>query len=139
MGIHKRNVCCGRDFKKTMIKRLDNVKLNITENESKLFEIAGKKLGRRPAYFKILKKSLDARDKNNIFWVYSISFSDKRESDGQRCLERINTPKKIAVRGSGPAGLFCALRLIEHGFAPVIIERGEKAEDRRKTTLKFFC
>ena len=121
-----------------MIKRLDNVKLNITENESKLFEIAGKKLGRRPAYFKILKKSLDARDKNNIFWVYSIAFSDKRESDGQKCIERINTPKKIAVIGSGPAGLFCALRLIEHGFAPVIIERGEKAEDRRNTTLKFF-
>ena len=60
-----------------MIKRLDNVKLNIGESENKLLAIARKKLGRYPKFFKILKKSLDARDKNNIFWVYSFAFSDE--------------------------------------------------------------
>ena len=41
-----------------MIKRLDNIKLNITEHEKKLFEIAAKNLGREVRHFEILKKSL---------------------------------------------------------------------------------
>lgn len=119
-----------------MIKRLDNVKLNITEDESRLYEIACKKLGRKPKHFAILKKSLDARDKGNIFWNYSVAFSD--EPMEERPLDKLKNPPKVAVIGSGPAGLFCALRLIEHGFKPLIIERGERVEDRRNTTEKFF-
>ena len=120
-----------------MIKRLDNVKLNITESESKLFEIAKRNLGRPPKSFKILKKSLDARDKGNIFWVYSIAFSDEPQ-EIEKPLERLENPPTVAVIGLGPAGLFCALRLVERGFKPIIIERGEKVEDRRVTTQAFF-
>ena len=117
--------------------RLDNVKLKITESESKLFDIAKRKLGGKVGYFKIIKKSLDARDKGNIVWVYSIAFS-KEPQPTQPPLEKIKNPPRVAVIGSGPAGLFCALRLVERGFAPIIIERGEKVEDRRATTQKFF-
>ena len=120
-----------------MIKRLDNVKLNIFESESKLIDIARKNLGRQPKYFQILKKSLDARDKGNIFRVYSIAFSDELPEE-KPPFEKLKNPPKVAVIGSGPAGLFCALRLIEHGISPVIIERGEKVEDRRNTTQRFF-
>ena len=49
-----------------MIKRFDNIKLGIGDGEDKLLKIVRKKLGKTPGYFRILKKSLDARDKNNI-------------------------------------------------------------------------
>lgn len=121
-----------------MIKRLDNVKLNIGESEKKLISIARKKLGRDPKFFKILKKSLDARDKNNIFWVYSFAFSDE-PSPVKPPPEKLENPPRVAIIGSGPAGLFCAVRLIERGFAPVIIERGGAVEDRQKSVDGFFA
>ena len=120
-----------------MIRRLDNIKLNITESESSLIKIARKKLGREVGYFRILRKSLDARDKNNLCWVYSIAFSERAES-GKTALEKLKNPPVVAVAGSGPAGLFCAVRLIERGFKPVIIERGERVESRRETIENFF-
>lgn len=120
-----------------MLKRLDNIKLNITESEDKLLTIVRRKLGCEVGYFKILKKSLDARDKNNLFWVYSVAFSDKPQPE-KKPLERLANPPSVAVIGSGPAGLFCALRLIERGFRPVIIERGERVEIRRETINEFF-
>ena len=120
-----------------MNKRLDNIKLNIGESEKKLLKIAAKSLGREVKYFKIVKKSLDARDKGNIFWLYSIAFSDEEE-EVFPSPEKLKTPPSVVVIGSGPAGLFCALRLVERGFRPIIIERGESVEDRRKTTQKFF-
>ncbi len=120
-----------------MIQRLDNIKLNITESEDSLVKIAQKRLKRGIKYFKILKKSLDARDKNNIFWVYSIAFSDENQEE-IKPLERLANPPKVAVIGTGPAGLFCALRLVERGVRPIIIERGESVENRRKTIDFFF-
>ena len=117
--------------------RLDNIKLGITESEDKLLEIARKKLKNGLKSFKIIKKSLDARDKNNIFWVYSIAFSDEDEEPAEEA-EKLASPPKVAVIGSGPAGLFCAIRLIEHGFAPVIIERGGCVEDRKRSIGNFF-
>ena len=121
-----------------MIKIAENVKLAIERPESDLLTIAQIKLGAPVKYFKIVKKSLDARDKRNIFWLYTIAFSSSPESEDKPVFERVSGGHKIAVIGSGPAGLFCAVRLIQHGFKPVIIERGERVEDRRNTCLKFF-
>ncbi|MCD8373274.1 MAG: FAD-binding protein [Clostridia bacterium] len=121
-----------------MIKRLDNVKLNITEKESKLLDIAKKKLGRPPKYFKILKKSLDARDKNNIVYVYSIAFSDKEEEERKPVLQKTLNPSKVCVIGSGPAGLLCAVRLADRGFSPIVIERGGDT-DSRSAAVELFC
>lgn len=121
-----------------MIKRSDNVKLSVTRPESDLLKIAEKRLGAKVKYFKILKKSLDARDKRNIFWVYSIAYSSDNETEPRPAFERLKNPPEVAVIGGGPAGLFCALRLIERGFKPVIIERGQAVERRRESCLKFF-
>ncbi len=117
--------------------RLDNIKLRPDESEQNLIKIAQKRLKKPIKQFKIVKKSLDARDKNNIFWVYSIAFSDEPEEMKQP-LERLARPPKVAVIGSGPAGLFCALRLVDRGVAPVIIERGERVDERSETINKFF-
>lgn len=120
-----------------MTIRIDNLKLNIWEKEDKLLTVAAKRLGRPVKQFKIIKKSLDARDKNNILWVYSVIASDEPPLP-EKLPERIRGQKIVAVIGAGPAGLMCAIRLIEHGFAPIIIERGEAVENRKKTTEKFF-
>lgn len=121
-----------------MIKRLDNVKLSVSRPESDLLKIAAKHLGGEVRYFKILKKSLDARDKRNIFWLYSIAFSSRAETEPKPQYEKLASPPTVAVIGAGPAGLFCALRLVEHGFKPIIIERGECVEERRRSCLEFF-
>ena len=121
-----------------MIKRLDNVKLPAGNPESQLLKIAERRLGAPVKYFRIIKKSLDARDKGNIFWVYSIAFSAGDGREERAPLERIAANPKVAIVGSGPAGLMCALRLIDRGFRPVIIERGKPVEDRRRSCLEFY-
>lgn len=121
-----------------MIRRLDNVKLNILRPEGDLLKIASRNLGAPVKYFKIIKKSLDARDKSNIFWVYSIAFSGDAEHEPVSLTEKINSDARVVIVGSGPAGLMCALRLVEHGFRPVIIERGQPVEERRNTCVKFY-
>ncbi|MDE7379420.1 MAG: NAD(P)/FAD-dependent oxidoreductase, partial [Clostridia bacterium] len=121
-----------------MIKRLDNVKLSVFQQESDLIKIAERKLGGKVRYFKIIKKSLDARDKRNLSWVYSIAFSKDAEREERKVFAKVKNAPRVAVIGGGPAGLFCAVRLIEHGFRPIIIERGEPVERRRNTCLKFF-
>lgn len=120
-----------------MIKRLDNIKLGIFEGEEKLLSMAKSKLGGLKQ-FKIIKKSLDARDKNNIFWVCSIAFSDGEPLSSPKSFIKLKNPPKVAVIGSGPAGLFCALGLLRHGIRPLIIERGEPVEKRRDTINDFF-
>ncbi len=121
-----------------MISRLDNVKLNISEGEDKLLKIARKKLGKEVKFFKILKKSLDARNKNNINWIYSIAFSSENITDQHADFEKLKKPPRVVIIGSGPAGLMCAVRLIEHGIAPIIVERGECVDERAKTCESFF-
>ncbi len=125
------------------MKRLDGVKLSVGESESKLLQIAQKQLKKPLKFFKILKKSLDARDKGNIFWVYSIAFSadenDRLPQPAPIPADPALKDLKVAVVGSGPAGLFCALRLLERGAKPIIIERGERVEERTKTVRSFFA
>ncbi len=121
-----------------MIKRIDDLKLQVEKPESELINVLKKRTGINPAWFKILKKSLDARDKNHIFWQYSIAYSAKPYTEPKKQIQKINSDKKIAVIGGGPCGLFCAVRLIEHGFKPVIFERGEAVEQRRETCQRFF-
>jgi len=121
---------------------LSDIKLPLGKGEETLFTLAGKKLGKPPAYFAIKKKSLDARDKNNIRYVYTIEFSDEKPKEENLGLERLpkhKIPEKpVLVVGSGPSGLFCALRLLERGITPIVIERGGSVEERERATKRFF-
>ena len=56
--------------------RIDDLRLRPGENEDKLIRLAAKKL-RGCSYIRILKKSLDARDKSDIHWVYSVEADRK--------------------------------------------------------------
>ena len=127
------------------IRRLANIKLHLGESEEELRKIARRALKCNPAYFRIVKKSLDARDKGNIFYVYTIEFAAKELSSAQiePAVERLPKEKQpdrnkpVLIVGAGPAGLFCALRLLKRGIAPLLIERGESVERREKTLRTF--
>jgi uncharacterized FAD-dependent dehydrogenase len=118
------------------LRTLSDVKLSLGQSEETLRVIAERKLGRKAAYFAIKKKSLDARDKNNIKYIYTIEFSASPYSEETTELPRLPKEKlpkdNVMVVGSGPAGLFCALRLIEHGITPIVVERGAPVEEREK-------
>lgn len=123
-----------------MIEKLSGIKLNIGEDESVLVSIAQKKLGAKPSYFRILKKSLDARNKNDIFMTYSIEFSlDElpRKEEIARVPEKNLPSDPIVIVGAGPCGLSCAVRLIDYGIKPIVAERGDAVDDRIKKTELF--
>ena len=105
---------------------------------------------------KIIKKSLDARKKDNLFFVYEVDVKTNLESkilqknksqdifaspvEEYSFVEqgRIPLKNRPIIVGSGPAGLFCAYLLAEHNYKPIIIERGECVENRIKTIEKFW-
>lgn len=106
---------------------------------------------------KIEKKSLDARKKPDIFFVYTVSFSVDHEErflkkhEGCKNLqkkketvsletetERIQTKEKVVIVGTGPAGLFCGYYLALCGINPVLLEQGQCMEQRVQTVEKFW-
>ncbi len=122
-----------------MIRTLSNIKLKAGTAESELWRIAEKNLHTKPKFFRILKKSLDARDKGNIFWLYSIAFSDEAESEERVPLAKVKADgMRTVVVGTGPGGLFCAVRLVDHGIRPIVLERGGSVEERVQSTQTFF-
>ena len=109
------------------------------KKEAELLKLCERKLHAPVRYFRILKKSLDARDKSNIKWVYSVECSSRPEQPPARTYPRITRPApKVFIAGAGPAGLFCALRLIRHGMEPVLLERGKPVEERAQDIENFF-
>lgn len=121
---------------------LSDIKLPIQKGEEELYRLATKKLGKKPTYFAIKKKSLDARDKKDIRFVYTIEFADGEKQATPPEIEKLQKNKMptapVLVVGSGPAGLFCALRLLERGITPIVIERGGSVEERERATQMFF-
>ncbi|MBP5494461.1 MAG: FAD-dependent oxidoreductase [Lachnospiraceae bacterium] len=105
--------------------------------------------------FVILKKSLDARDKNDIKYVYSVALKTDEKSEkyllrkykniSEYVSKPYEAPKRnsdceydIVTVGMGPAGLFAALILSEAGYKPVIIDKGKCVEERTKDVENFF-
>lgn len=125
------------------VKTINNIKLSLGSSENELVKIAEKELGAYPRYFRILKKSLDSRNKNAIKWVYSIECSDEEVLQKEESVEKLPQSKiptlPVVVVGSGPSGLFCALRLLEYGIKPLVLERGKCVEEREKDCNSFFA
>ncbi|MBN2214678.1 MAG: FAD-binding protein [Bacteroidales bacterium] len=100
-----------------------------------------KKLGitaDRISKIQIIRKSIDARRRrirmNMAFRVF-IDREPSVDAGWQPAYQNVEKNREVLVIGSGPAGLFAALRLIELGIRPVIIERGKPVEDRKKDII----
>ncbi|MCK7590350.1 FAD-dependent oxidoreductase [Subsaxibacter sp. CAU 1640] len=84
---------------------------------------------------KILRKSIDARKKQIIFnYKVSVYINEpvREESDYSFDYKDVSNTKPIHIVGFGPAGMYAALRCIELGFKPIVLERGKNVQDRRR-------
>lgn len=144
-----------------MIK-IDEVKLPIGHDElqlnKKVLSLIKQKSLPKNATFEVLRRSLDCRQKPDLFYVYSIGIlsDEKTERNLIKNIHdrRVNLVDKEEYKlpdngkikldyrpivvGSGPAGLFCAYLLAQRGLKPIVIERGEPVELRSKTVEAFF-
>ncbi|APG64001.1 FAD-binding protein [Tenacibaculum todarodis] len=84
---------------------------------------------------KVLRKSIDARKKDIIFnykvAVY-INENIPEKSDYTFDYKDVSNAKEVHIIGFGPAGMYAALRCIELGFKPIVLERGKNVQDRRR-------
>lgn len=130
--------------------RIDNIKIFEDLTREELISKILKKNKISPSDFislDIVKKSIDARDKRNVHYNYSVNINLKDES--KYTFKHIEAPKEEPISknrksiynpiivGSGPAGLFCALTFIDNGYKPIIIEQGSCVEDRIKYVEEY--
>src|SRR5580693_832836 len=86
--------------------------------------------------FNILKRSIDARGKQT--WIILSVKIFINEPYQERTItpfyfeEVSRSQKKVIIIGAGPAGLFAALKLIEEGIRPILLERGKEVRARRR-------
>lgn len=113
-----------------------------------------RKTGEHPRDVKISKKSIDARRRGEISFVYSVyavvELSDKSRALDDPDIKRFTEPELTVVRGSrkmqsrpvivgfGPAGMFAGLILAENGFRPIIFERGADVDSRTAAVERFI-
>lgn len=122
-----------------MIKEIQ-LRVNLIEERKEhiLLLKASKQLGvdkNEVAAVKVLRKSIDARKKDIIFnykvAVY-INESVPEKSDYIFEYKNVSTAKEIHIIGFGPAGMYAALRCIELGYKPIVLERGKNIKERRR-------
>ncbi len=140
--------------------RITNFRVAI-DDDSPLLLLAARRLRLPPgavAAVTIVRRAVDARRKSNIAFVYSLDVT-VAAPEGQ-VLARLAGDRDVAVRaeeapvpvvpghkpldcppvvvGAGPAGLFAALTLAEHGYRPVLLERGRDVATRTRDVARFW-
>ena len=107
-------------------------------NEQSLRQVACRELGEKPEAIKavrVLRRSIDARQRTICINVLlRIFINEEPAEDIYPKIEYrdVSNGKQVVVVGAGPGGLFAALKLIEMGLRPVVIERGKNVHERKK-------
>lgn len=105
---------------------------------------------------RIVKKSIDARKKPEIFLIYTVdvvaaeeekllnrcrSGQVQRYQEKKYCFplrEKTEPAHRPVIVGTGPAGLFCGYMLAKNGFRPILLERGRMVQERCADVERFW-
>lgn len=138
--------------------KISNIRQDVGDDEAGLPDLCARLLGCEASdfrQFRILRKSLDIRDKRRLQHVYTLgvaldgeaSFPERRGSvliahfkdtsfqeptSGSEPL-----PHRPVIVGAGPAGLFAGYLLAKHGYAPLLLERGRAVPQRVRDVRAF--
>ena len=139
--------------------RINQLKLSLKHTPEDLRRTAAKLLHIAPEEIlslDIVRRSLDARKKDNILFSYTVDLRVKNEektakrAKGPDILvkqeQHYHFPKpgdtplenRPVIIGFGPAGMFCALFLARAGFKPLVLERGLDADSRILSVNRFW-
>lgn len=141
--------------------RLNNVKLPCSHSREDLRKklIKMLKLKDNAAItWKIVRRSLDARKKPILYFIYVID-AELASGNEEKTVRFLHSPDimiapkeeyrfpsggmerlvhRPVIAGMGPAGLFCGYLLAEHGYAPILLERGGDVRERTQKVLDFW-
>ncbi len=133
--------------------RLENIKIRENLSEKEILEKACKQYKIKLqdiAEYKIFRCSIDARNKEDIFFNISLDIELKNRIKYKKLkeikIEKEELIKKIerksafrpVIVGAGPSGLFCALILAYNGLKPILIEQGKSVSERQKDVDEFL-
>ncbi len=141
--------------------RVNQVKIRTEHTGEQLKRKTAEALGIQAADIlgmRILRQSIDARKKPEIFYSYSLEVQVKNEDkvlkkfkgrESQVCRAESagyrfpapgtkNQKHPTVIAGMGPAGLFCAYYLALHGYRPILLERGRCVEERQRDVERFW-
>lgn len=135
---------------------ISGISLPLNSAPDEAISVAAKKLRRagiEASKLSLYRRSVDARNKNDIKLVYAVAFSSgelKKETVAKLSLQKAASenltfekgsklaPARPVVIGMGPCGLFAALILAENGYKPLLIERGGDVSSRVKAVDTFY-
>ncbi len=132
--------------------KINNIQIRKDLPDYEIFEFTIKKYSIKKEDildWHIVRKSIDARKKEDVHYNYSIAIHVKDENKYRKLekakelkMPKITTSKHLSsspvIIGSGPAGLFAALTLVENDIKPIIIEQGQSIERRKESVDSFL-
>lgn len=110
----------------------------VASDESLLIDFIAREEGidsRTITAVRVTRKSIDARHRNVCVNLAVKVYVNEQPADapyGRTEYPDVSAARRVIVVGEGPGGLFAALRLIELGLRPVVIERGKNVRERKK-------